>query len=73
MADVYSSFLWPCGGGSLSGHLAALFQGGPETWMMEAGEYTVLRFTNLYELTCLGMVTKEYEVDVLATHIELEL
>ena len=41
--------------------------------MMEAGEYTVLRFTNLYELTCLGMVTKEYEVDVLATHIELEL
>ena len=41
--------------------------------MMEAGEYTVLRFTNLYELTCLGMVTKEYEVDVLATHIELRI
>ena len=50
--------------------IVILFQGAaPEKWMMEAGEYTMRRFADLYGLTYLGMVTSVREADVLAAKI----
>jgi len=37
--------------------------------MLEAGEYTMRRFADLYGLTYLGMVTSVREADVLAAKI----
>lgn len=49
--------------GSLSGRtLYFVFQGaGPEKWMLEAGEYTMKRFADLYGMTYGGMVTNQRE------------
>ena len=60
-----------CGeAGSLHGQIAFVFQGAaPEKWMLEAGEYTMRRFADLYGLTYLGMVTSVREADVLAAKI----
>ena len=63
-------FYCPVETNSLSGRLVFLFQGAaPEKWMMEAGEYTMRRFADLYGLTYLGMVTSVREADVLAAKI----
>lgn len=63
-------FYGPVETSSLSGQLVFLFQGAaPEKWMMEAGEYTMRRFADLYGLTYLGMVTSVREADVLAAKI----
>lgn len=49
--------------GSLSGRtLYFLFQGAaPEKWMLEAGEYTMKRFTGLYGMKYAGMATNHFE------------
>lgn len=53
--------------GSLHGRLCFVFQGAaPETWMLEAGEYTMKRFAKLYGLTYLGMVTNWSEAERMA-------
>lgn len=63
-------FYGPVETGSLRGRLAFVFQGAaPEKWMMEAGEYTMRRFANLYGLTYLGMATSAREADALASRI----
>lgn len=64
-------FYGPVKTGSLRGRLAFVFQGAaPEKWMMEAGEYTMRRFSNLYGLTYLGMATTSREAEALAGSIE---
>lgn len=54
--------------GGLSGRkLYFLFQGAaPEKWMLEAGEYTMMRFAALYGLEYAGMVTNRNEAARLA-------
>lgn len=49
--------------GSFSGRtMYFLFQGaGPEKWMMEAGEYTMKRFAELYGMKYAGMATNRSE------------
>lgn len=49
--------------GGLSGKkLAFIFQGAaPEKWMLEAGDFTMKRFADLYGMTYLGMVTNRQE------------
>lgn len=49
--------------GALRGRkLYFVFQGAaPETWMLEAGEYTMRRFAGLYGMTYCGMVTNAAE------------
>ena len=52
--------------GSLSGKLFFLFQGAsPEKWMMEAGEFTMSRFSKLYGLDYQGMATNRNEAKTL--------
>jgi multimeric flavodoxin WrbA len=57
--------------GSLSGRtLYFLFQGAsPEKWMLEAGEYTMKRFTALYGMKYAGMATNRSEAAKLAKNI----
>lgn len=56
--------------GSLHGKLCFVFQGAaPETWMLEAGEYTMKRFAKLYGLSYLGMVTNWTEAERMAEKI----
>lgn len=54
--------------GSLSGRtMYFLFQGaGPEKWMIEAGEYTMKRFSGLYGMRYAGMATNRSEAVKLA-------
>lgn len=49
----------PLSSGELSGRmLVFLFQGAaPEKWMLDAGNYTMNRFANLYGMEYLGMAT----------------
>lgn len=53
--------------GSLEGRkLYFVFQGAaPEKWMLEAGEYTMKRFAELYGMTYGGMVTNKSEAEEL--------
>ena len=54
--------------GSLNGKLFFLFQGAsPETWMMEAGEFTMSRFAGLYGLDYQGMATNRSEATMLSS------
>lgn len=47
-----------------------LFQGAsPEKWMMEAGEYTMKRFANLYGMQWGGMATNREEAETLGKNI----
>lgn len=54
--------------GSLTGRtMYFLFQGaGPEKWMIEAGEYTMKRFSGLYGMRYAGMATNRSEAVKLA-------
>lgn len=46
--------------------LALLFQGAaPAPWMIEAGEYSISKFCELYGLTYLGMATSTQEAETL--------
>lgn len=68
--NLLDRFYGPVEAGSLHGQIAFLFQGAaPEKWMLEAGEYTMRRFADLYGLMYLGMVTSVREADVLAAKI----
>ena len=53
--------------GELSGRtLYFLFQGAaPESWMLEAGDYTMKRFATLYGMEYGGMATQENEAESL--------
>lgn len=57
--------------GELSGRtLYFLFQGAaPESWMMEAGEYTMKRFAGLYGMKYVGMATNRHEAEKLGKGI----
>ncbi len=57
--------------GELSGRtLYFLFQGAaPESWMMEAGEYTMKRFAGLYGMKYAGMATNRHEAEKLGKGI----
>ena len=57
--------------GSLSGKkLFFIFQGAaPETWMLEAGEFTMKRFAALYGLTYMGMAKNAKEAGNLAASL----
>lgn len=56
-------FYGPVGPGELEGRkLVFLFQGAaPEKWMLDAGEYTIKRFADLYGMDYMGMVTSKAE------------
>lgn len=65
--NLLDRFYGPVATNSLSGKLFFVFQGAsPEQWMMEAGEYTMLRFAGLYGLTYEGMITNKSEADKLS-------
>lgn len=61
--NVLDRFYGKVENGALSGRkLYFVFQGAaPETWMLEAGEYTMQRFAALYGMTYGGMVTNRDE------------
>ena len=66
--NMLDRFYGLVGEGSLSGRtLYFLFQGAaPEKWMLEAGEYTMKRFAELYGMKYAGMVTNNAEADKLS-------
>ena len=57
--NVLDRFYGKVKNGALTGHrLYFVFQGAaPESWMLEAGEYTMKRFAGLYGMNYVGMVT----------------
>lgn len=56
--------------GSLSGKLFFIFQGAaPEKWMMEATEYTIIRFAKLYGYTYEGMISTQEEAAAAAAKV----
>lgn len=61
--NVLDRFYGRVENGSLSGRrLYFVFQGAaPEKWMLEAGEYTMKRFAELYGMTYAGMATSNAE------------
>lgn len=61
----------PLSSGELSGRkLVFLFQGAaPEKWMLDAGNYTMNRFANLYGMEYLGMATDKAQALKLAEKI----
>ena len=61
----------PYGRGPLSGKkLALLYQGAaPVQWMMEAGEYSINKFCEIYGLDYLGMASTPSEAKRLGTRI----
>lgn len=61
--NVLDRFYGKVENGTLGGRkLYFVFQGAaPETWMLEAGEYTMQRFAALYGMTYGGMVTNRDE------------
>ena len=62
--NVLDRFYGRVENGGLSGRkLYFVFQGAaPEKWMLEAGEYTMKRFAQLYGMTYCGMATNKAEV-----------
>lgn len=65
--NVLDRFYGKVKNGHFSGHkLYFVFQGAaPEPWMLEAGEYTMKRFAELYGMTYGGMVTSKSEAEEL--------
>lgn len=61
--NVLDRFYGRVENGGLSGRkLYFVFQGAaPEKWMLEAGEYTMKRFAQLYGMTYCGMATNKAE------------
>lgn len=61
--DLLDRCYGPVSSGEFSGKtLYFLFQGAaPETWMLEAGEYTMKRFAALYGMTYMGMASNGKE------------
>lgn len=61
--NVLGRFYGRVENGGLSGRkLYFVFQGAaPEKWMLEAGEYTMKRFAQLYGMTYCGMATNKAE------------
>lgn len=61
--NVLDRFYGRVENGGLSGRkLYFVFQGAaPEKWMLEAGEYTMKRFAQLYGMTYCGMATNKVE------------
>lgn len=61
--NVLDRFYGRVENGGLSGRkLYFVFQGAaPEKWMLEAGEYTMKRFAQLYGMTYCGMATNKTE------------
>lgn len=57
--------------GSLTGKsVYFIFQGAaPEKWMLEAGEYTIRRFSRLYGMTYKGMATSRTEAERLSVSL----
>ncbi len=66
--NVLDRFYGKVENGSLSGRkLYFVFQGAaPEKWMLEAGEYTMKRFSALYGMTYGGMATNKTEAKKLS-------
>ena len=66
--DLLDRCYGPVSSGEFSGKtLYFLFQGAaPETWMLEAGEYTMKRFAALYGMTYMGMASNGKEAKALA-------
>jgi multimeric flavodoxin WrbA len=66
--NLLDRFYGPVAAGSMKGKkLYFLFQGAaPEKWMLEAGEYTMKRFAQLYGFTYAGMATNKDEAKQLA-------
>ena len=69
--NVLDRFYGKVSQGSLSGKkLFFIFQGAaPETWMLEAGEFTMKRFAALYGLTYMGMAKNAKEAGNLAASL----
>lgn len=69
--NVLDRFYGKVAQGSLSGKkLFFIFQGAaPETWMLEAGEFTMKRFAALYGLTYVGMAKNAKEARNLAASL----
>ena len=69
--NVLDRFYGKVSQGSLSGKkLFFIFQGAaPETWMIEAGEFTMKRFAALYGLTYVGMAKNAKEAGNLAASV----
>ena len=63
--NVLDRFDSKADGTTLKGHkLYFVFQGAaPEKWMLEAGEYTMSRFAEIYGMTYGGMVTNKAEAE----------
>lgn len=61
--NVLDRFYGKVKNGELSGRrLFFVFQGAsPEKWMLEAGEYTIKRFAQLYGMSYCGMATNKTE------------
>ena len=69
--NVLDRFYGKVESGELSGRkLYFVFQGmAPEKWMLEAGEYTMKRFAELYGMTYGGMMTGKSEAEKLSKTI----
>lgn len=69
--NVLDRFYGKVSQGSLSGKkLFFIFQGAaPETWMLDAGEFTMKRFAALYGLTYMGMAKNAKEAGALAASL----
>ena len=69
--NVLDRFYGKVENGSLSGRkLYFVFQGAaPEKWMLEAGEYTMKRFSALYGMTYGGMATNKTEAEKLSKEV----
>lgn len=69
--NVLDRFYGRVENGGLSGRkLYFVFQGAaPEKWMLEAGEYTMKRFAQLYGMTYCGMATNKAEAAKLGGEI----
>ncbi|MCM1228154.1 MAG: NAD(P)H-dependent oxidoreductase [Clostridium sp.] len=69
--DMLDRFYGPVPQGSFVGKtLYFIFQGAsPEKWMLEAGEYTMKRFSELYGMEYVGMATNKTEADQLGKSI----
>ena len=69
--NVLDRFYGKVENGALHGRkLYFVFQGAaPETWMLDAGEYTMTRFAALYGMTYGGMVTDQNEAETLSTRL----
>lgn len=69
--NVLDRFYGKVKNGALHGRkLYFIFQGAaPETWMLDAGEYTMTRFAALYGMTYGGMATNQSEAEALSKRL----